>query len=639
MEISSWKRIVTPSLTLPAPCPPAPLPPAPCPLPSALRPPPSALRKYLALRGGFCAILLRMNRSLLFLSFLSLMTGSAPAADKPNIIFILTDDLGWSDLGCYGSPWKNTPHLDKLAAEGTRFTHAYASQPICSANRAALMTGRTPARLNVTDFIPGRPILPSQKMIRPQNAHQLALEEKTLPELLKPAGYSSALFGKWHLGGKSFGPLDQGFDHYYAGNADTKPTATEGGKGEYELTAKAIEWITAQPKDRPFFCYLAHHTPHIPLGAKPELEEQYNKAANPTYAAMMATLDDCTGQLLSALDTQGRTTDTIVIFMSDNGGLSIVEGLRTPATSNAPLRGGKGCLYEGGTRIPCLMRWPGNIRAGKTEANPIIATDLLPTLLDCAGVQLPENLDGISLRAFLTTGQRPARDTLFWHYPHYSNQKGFPAGSVRHGDWKLIESYDDGHLELYNLRDDPSETQDLTRTQPVLVQQLLGKLNDWKKSVNAQPMQGPNPDYSPTATWNLARPGKDGVVQLHASHAEVLGTMLRYEPNPAKNTLGYWVRKEDQAAWDFQLPAAGRYRVTVLQGCGPGNGGSLVHVLVGSTPLPFNVQQTNGFQDFHPVPVGEIDLPAGRTRLTLAPQTKAAAAVMDVRLVSLEPVK
>jgi len=191
---------------------------------------------------------------------------------------------------------------------------------------------------------------------------------------------------------------------------------------------------------------------------------------------------------------------------------------------------------------------------------------------------------------------------------------------------------------LYNLRDDPGETQELSRTQPVLVERLLTQLRDWKKSVNAQPMQGPNPGYDPQATWNLATPGKDGSLQLTAASAEVTGTMLRYEPNPKKNTLGYWTRKEDQAAWDLQVPVAGRYRVTVHQGCGPGNAGSLVQVIIGGSTLPFTVQETTGFQDFRPVPVGEVDLPAGRTRLTLAPQTKSAAAVMDVRLVTLIPV-
>ena len=559
------------------------------------------------------------------------------AATPPNVVLILADDLGAHDLGCYGSPWKNTPNLDRLAAEGLRFTQGYAAQPICSANRAALLTGRAPARLGLTDFIPGRPILPSQKWIRPQIPLQLPLAEQTLPERLQPAGYASALFGKWHLGDAPFGPLEQGFSHYYPGQANTTPSATEGAKGEYDLTDHAIAWIAAQPKDHPFFCYLAHHTPHIPLGAKPELEEQYAKSPNPTYAAMVATLDDCTGRLLRALESQGRSADTLVIFLSDNGGLSTEEGLRTPATSNAPLRGGKGCLYEGGTRVPWIMRWPGHLPAGRSDATPIIAFDLLPTLLAFANLPAAPDLDGLDLSNFLTKGQRPARDTLCWHYPHYSNQKGFPAGSIRHGDWKLLESYDDGHLELYNLRDDPSETQDLARTQPLLVHQLLAQLGDWKKSVNAQPMQGPNPAYDPLATWNLAQPEPNGAIQLHASQAEVIGTMLRYEPNPVKNTLGYWVRQEDQAAWDFQLPAAGRYRITVHQGCGPGNGGSLVHVLVGPATLPFTVQETKGFQDFRPVAVGEADLPLGRSRLTLAPQSKAAAAVMDVRLVTLEP--
>lgn len=569
---------------------------------------------------------------------------TASATRPPNVVLILADDLGWSDLGCYGSPWKNTPRLDQLAAEGMRFTQAYAAQPICSANRAALLTGRAPARLHLTDFIPGRPILPSQKLLRPQMNLELPDAEVTLAERLKPAGYTSALFGKWHLGAPPFTPERQGFDVYFPGKANTTPGADEGGKGEYELTAKAIEWIAAQPVDKPFFCYLAHNTPHIPLGAKPELEEKYSKATNPTYAAMMETLDDCTGRLLDALAARNLTENTIVIFMSDNGGLSTEEGIRTPSTTNAPLRGGKGCLYEGGTRVPLIIRWPGHIRAKITETTPVVSMDLLPTLTAIAGLrplapQDPAAPDGIDLSAFLTTGKKPSRDTFFWHYPHYSNQKGFPAGSIRQGDWKLLESYDDNHLELYNLRDDPSETQDLARTQPLLTDKLLTRLREWRKAVNAQPMGGPNPAYDPLATWNLAKPSPDGILRLHAADAEVIGTMLRYEPNPKKNTLGYWVRKEDQAAWDIDLPAPGRYKVTVHQGCGPGNGGSLVHVLLGSNTLPFTVLETTGFQDFQPVIAGEADLPAGRTRLTLAPQSKTAAAVMDVRLVTLTPVK
>ena len=573
----------------------------------------------------------------LFLYLLLLV--SCSAQEKPNIVLILADDLGWADLGCYGSPWKNTPALDRLAAEGVRFTHATTAQPICSPARAALMTGRTPARLHLTDFIPGRRVMPSQRMLKPEMKQQLPLEEETLPELLKKNGYATGIFGKWHLGGEGFGPKAQGFDHYFAGPANTTPSATEGGKGEYELTARACEWME-QTKAQPFLCYIAHNTPHIALGAKKELEDKYRQsgAANPTYAAMMESMDDCVRLTLEKLEALALREKTIVIFLSDNGGLNIIEGANTPATTNKPLRGGKGGLYEGGLRVPLIIRWPGQVPAGKVESTPVISTDLVPTLLAATGTApSAQPSDGVNLVPLLTGGKKPARSSLFWHYPHYSNQRGFPGGAVRTGDWKLIESYDDGHLELYHLAEDPSEMQNLALSHPTRVADMLAALRSWRTEMNAQLMRGPNPDYNPLAAWNLIFQGPKGALQLPASLAEVHGSMLRYEPPPHKNTLGYWTRAEDWASWDVQINEPGEFAVRLRFGCGNSNGGSEVDLSIAGQTLPFTVKETGGFQNWQEVELGKVTLPAGRHTLSIRPKTKKGPAVMDAQLVTLSP--
>ena len=575
----------------------------------------------------------------LFLALL-LLSLPCPAQDKPNILLILADDLGWSDPGCYGSPLKNTPALDKLAAEGVRFTTACTAQPICSPARAALMTGRSPARLHLTDFIPGRRVMPSQRMLKPEMKQELPLEEETMPELLKKSGYATGIFGKWHLGGEGFGPQEQGFDHYFPGTANSTPSATEGGKGEYDLTAKACEWME-QNKDKPFFCYLAHNTPHIPLAAKKELEEKYRKAGavNPTYAAMLETMDDCVRVTLEKLDALQLRGKTIVIFLSDNGGLNVVEGVNTPATSNSPLRGGKGGLYEGGLRVPLIIRWPGKVPAGKVEPTPVISTDLVPTLLAATGTaSSSQPCDGMNLLPLLTSGKQPERASLFWHYPHYSNQRGFPGGAIRSGDWKLIESYDDGHLELYHLAEDPSEMQNLALSHPSRVADMLTALRTWRAEMNAQPMRGPNPDYDPLAAWNLIFQGPKGSLQLPASLAEIHGSALRYEPAPHKNTLGYWTRAEDWASWDVQVDRPGDFRITMRFGCGSGSGGSEVEINLAGKSLAFTVKETGGFQTWQEADLGSVTLPAGRHTLSIRPKIKKGAAVMDVQTVRLEPV-
>jgi len=410
---------------------------------------------------------------------------------KPNIVFILTDDLGINDLGCYGRREHHTPHLDALAAAGTRFTSAYCAQPICSPSRAAIMTGKNPARLHLTTYLPGRPDCPSQKLLHPIIRQQLPLEEKTLPEYLKEAGYISACIGKWHLGGKGFGPAEQGFDVVHAGRPNTTPSETEGGKGEYDLTAHAMKFVE-ENRSRPFFLYLAHNAPHIPYAAKEPLVAKNNKAFEPVYAAVIETLDDTVGLLLAKLDTLGLAKNTIVIFTSDNGGLHVPEGPHEKITHNTPYRAGKGFLHEGGLRIPLIVRWPGRVPAGRIVTAPMVNSDWAPTLLEMCGQPVPSGLDGVSLASLLAGGDAPKRP-FFWHFPHYNNQGGQPDGAVRDGDWKLIEYYEN-RAELFNIAKDISEKTNLAAAEPKRVKQLRVKLSAWRDAIGVQ-TNPPNPKF------------------------------------------------------------------------------------------------------------------------------------------------
>jgi arylsulfatase A len=430
-------------------------------------------------------------------TFLCTMAAAAAAESRPNIVFILADDLGINDLACYGRAEHRTPNLDRLAAQGVRFTSAYCAQPICSPSRAAILTGRAPARLHLTTYLPGRPDCPSQKLLHPVMRQQLPVAEKTLAEHLKEAGYATACIGKWHLGGKGFLPTDQGFDVYRPGKAVTRPSDSEGGKGEYELTRWAEEFMEAN-RERPFFLYLAHDSPHIPYSAKTNLVARNAGAFNPVYAALIETLDDSVGRLLAKLDALGLATNTMVIFTSDNGGLHVPEGPHPTITHNAPFRAGKGYLYEGGLRIPILARWPGRIPAGRVIDAPVINTDWLPTLLDCAGLPRPGNIDGASVRDVLLGKGRGGSQRLLWHFPHYTNQGSQPAGAVREGDWKLIEHYEDGRLELFNLAQDIGETNNLAAKEPRRAARMARSLASWRRTLAAQ-TNAPNPDFQVAA--------------------------------------------------------------------------------------------------------------------------------------------
>jgi arylsulfatase A-like enzyme len=600
----------------------------------------------------------------------------AGAAPRPNIVFILADDLGINDLSCYGRKDQPTPQLDKLAQQGTRFTTAYAAQSVCSPTRAALMTGKTPARLHLTTFLPGRGDTSSQLLLHPKIEMQLPREEKTLAEVLKPAGYSSACLGKWHLGGQGFLPTDRGFDLYFPGHANTKPSATEGGKGEYELTERAEKFIEAN-RDRPFFLYLAHNCPHVPLAARPERVEKHKDAFNPVYAAMMTTLDECVGRVVAKVDALGLAERTIIVFMSDNGGLHVPEGPQTPATHNTPYRAGKGFCYEGGLRVPLIVRWPGKVKAGAVAEAPVITTDLFPTLLDIAGVEVPAKLDGVNLAGPLTRGEAWPSRPLYWHQPHYTNQGGRPAGAIREGDWKLIEHYEDGRCELFDLAKDPGEATDLSAREPARVADLRGKLEKWRREVKAQENTG-NPQFNgrpwrrlyqevdvshlpaemtaaaaskKLEAWRnlmnavLPRKGQEpapgtepgsGAILLHARDAKVHGSKLRYEAEPHKDTLGFWTQQGDWAEWEFEAANAGTFEVELLQGCGKGSGGAEVEVSIDGQTLSMKVQETGHFQRFIPRSIGTVKLTKpGRYRLKVEAKAKPGAAVMDLRRIVL----
>jgi arylsulfatase A len=415
------------------------------------------------------------------------------AVDRPNILFILCDDLGINDLHCYGRPDHRTPNLDLLARQGMRFTCAYCAQPICSPSRAAILTGKAPARLHLTTFLPGRPDCVSQKVLHPEIQMQVPLTEKMLPRYFREAGYVTAAIGKWHVGGRGFGPLEQGFDVYHAGQANTKPSATEGGKGEYDLTAFAERFIETN-RDRPFLVYLAHNSPHIPYDAQKPRIEANAQAFEPVYAGVIETLDDTVGRLLAKLEALKLADKTIVIFTSDNGGLHVPEGTHPKITHNTPYRAGKGFVYEGGLRIPLIVRWPGHVPAGKMVDAPVINTDWIPTLMDLAGLPAPLGLDGVSFAALLT-GRGPApHGPLFWHFPHYTNQGSRPSGAMRDDNWMLVAYYDEEALELYDLNSDIGERQNVAAQQPERVAEMRAALAAWRKEVKAQ-SNTPNPNF------------------------------------------------------------------------------------------------------------------------------------------------
>lgn len=453
----------------------------------------------------------------------------AASAKQPNFVFFLVDDLGYMDIGANNpNTFYETPNVDRLASQSVRFTNGYAANPVCSPTRFSIMTGKYPSRANATNFFSGRRA--GRFLPAPLN-DRMPLSEITLAEALKEAGYQTAFLGKWHLGpSEQFWPEKQGFDINVGGFSRGSPPGgyfapyknprlEDGLKGEHlttRLTDESLK-IIEKFQDKPFLLYLSFYTVHTPLQAPKDLVAKYQAKAeklagkpefadeeqvwpvktprkvrilqkHPTYAAMIETMDTSVGRVLAKLKELGLEENTVVMFMSDNGGLSTSEG---SPTSNLPLRGGKGWLYEGGIREPFLIRWPGGAKAGTTCDVPVISTDFYPTILDIAGLDAKptQHLDGVSLVPLLKDNGRIAERPLFWHYPHYSNQGGMPGGAVRTGEYKLIERFEDGRVHLYNLRDDIGERVDLAKEQPDRVNKMRRQLHAWYKRVDAKFLQ------------------------------------------------------------------------------------------------------------------------------------------------------
>ncbi len=522
-----------------------------------------------------------------FLIILTLVANTPPPAvqaeeSRPNFVFFLVDDLGWSDVQCYGSAFYETPAIDQLAAEGLQFTDAYAACHVCSPTRASILTGKYPARLGLTDWISGRRDFSFQRLLNVRGLQQLPFEETTIAETLQAAGYRTAAIGKWHLGKEPSGPTAHGFDvdipQNHSGGAPKTfhaPFRMQGlddRPGDYltdRITDEALRFID-ESRDRPFFLYLAHFAVHDPIQGREDLVMKYlNKrtegsrtsavrrglefalegnpdAATPLtpldlkvrlklpewaghrrlpertikikqyqdnvqFAGMVEAVDQSLGRIVAKLKESGKYDNTVFVFFSDNGGMSganfgnpnrviVEEHLdRAYSTSNLPLRGAKGWLYEGGIRVPLIIRVPGSDQAGKTNATPVISTDFYPTLLELADLPaLPDqHVDGVSLVPLLEGTPTLGRPAIFWHFPHYSNHgQQSPGGAVRAGDYKLLEYFENGTVQLFNLKEDLGEQDDLSRLERGKVDELRALLHDWRNDISARMMK-PNPNYLP----------------------------------------------------------------------------------------------------------------------------------------------
>lgn len=465
-------------------------------------------------------------------AFVPGLPGCAGRTLPPNIVFFLIDDLGWTDTGIYGSTFYETPNIDALAASGMRFTDAYAASPVCSPTRASILTGKYPARLNITDWIGGA----QRGMLLPaEYDHQLPLEEVTIAEVLREAGYATGFVGKWHLGDDPYLPEAQGFDLNVGGHGAGQPASyfypyrapegrsdywdvphlTGGSDGEYltdRLTDEALRFVEAN-RERPFLLYLAHYAVHTPIESKPDLRERYRAKADalpppdgpafveesgraftkrrqdhPAYAGMVQSVDESVGRVVTRLAELGIAERTIVIFMSDNGGLTTLAGSRNAPTAVVPLRAGKGWLYEGGIREPLIVSWPGVTEPGSTSSLPVISTDFFPTMLAMAGLaQRPDlHRDGRNLTPLLRGTGPLDREAIYWHFPHYHGSGNRPSGAVRAGDYKLVEWFEDGRVELYDLRRDIGESTDLSTREPERAAALRAMLVRWREEVDAR---------------------------------------------------------------------------------------------------------------------------------------------------------
>jgi arylsulfatase A len=514
------------------------------------------------------------------------------APKKLNVIFFLVDDLGWADLGYEGSTLYHTPNIDAFAKRAVRFSNAYSTCPVCSPSRASILTGEYPARLHLTDWLPGRKNFPFQKLKNANTVQHLPYDQPTLPHVLKDNGYHTAIFGKWHLGEEMDSTQRQGFGLHVPDWNRGWPNETyfspyglkglEGGpNGEYltdRLTTEALKWVETN-KDQPFFLYLAHFAVHDPIMGRGDLVVKYEHELNqrphasgapfvlegnpddanplspekltalmkqdkrfdafgllpqrtvkikqhqdnPQFAAMVESMDESLGRVLAKLKELDLDQNTVVIFFSDNGGMSAMN-LGNPqksgskykldkqySTSNLPLRGGKGWLYEGGIREPLLIYWPNGTKNGTVCDTPVIGTDFYATILDMLQVHAThaadDGKDGVSLVPLLKgeASDKLVNRPIYWHWPHYSNHGAqSPGGAVRLGNYKLIEYYENNTVQLFDLQNDPAEQHDLSHTATDKARELTSLLHAWRKQVNAE-MPVPNPDYDPTKHWPISK--------------------------------------------------------------------------------------------------------------------------------------
>lgn len=501
--------------------------------------------------------------------------GCQKTKNKPlNIVFFLVDDLGWRDVGCYGSTFYETPHIDKFAEEAVRFTDAYAACHVCSPTRASILTGMYPASINLTDWLPGRLDFPFQKLKNVKINQHLPYNISTLPQVLKENGYQTAIYGKWHLGEDSASTARQGFDKRvpdwnkgWPNRGYFSPFGLKGLEGSPDstyltdkLTDEALSYLE-ENKNNPFFLYLSHFAVHDPIEGrkdlvkkyKTKLEKQTNEKEipfiyegnpdsqnlpgqgkngekkgyrifedgtvqikqhqdNPEFAAMVESMDESFGHVVAKLEELKIDDNTLVVFYSDNGGMSAANFYNPErrisknkldkafSTSNLPLRGAKGWLYEGGIRVPLLIKWPGKGLQGAVCNVPVTSPDFFPTILEMTGIKdkQAKNKDGVSITSLITGENEIDREAIFWHFPHYSNHgMQSPGGALRSGDYKLLEYFENNTVQLFNLKEDIEEQHDLSLDEPEKVKELQSLLHDWRESVDAKMME-PNPEYQST---------------------------------------------------------------------------------------------------------------------------------------------
>jgi len=432
--------------------------------------------------------------------------GKGGKGRRPNFVFLLVDDLGYSDLASFGNTFHETPNVDRLGREGMTFTSAYAACAVCSPTRASIQTGKYPVRLGITDWIPGERHKDRPLVTKPTRT-EMPLGEKTIAEALEEHGYRTAFVGKWHLGGKKFYPQHQGYEINIAGNDKGQPIhgyfspydldqLKNGPKWEYltdRLTEEALAILDrfGKRRDKPLLLFMSYYTVHMPIQSKPDLKRRFQEIKkehpdphwkNAAYAGMVASMDESVGRILKKIEELGVEKDTIVFFMSDNGGVDYAH-----VTSNYPLRAGKGRYHEGGIREPMIVRWPGVTRPGSRCDVPVISMDFYPTMLEMAGLPLdPEqHEDGLSLAPLIKGTGSIERDALFWHYPHYHGSGATPCSAIRMGDYKLIRYYEDGRKELYDVKRDIKERKDLAQAMPEKVAALEARLDAWLKETGA----------------------------------------------------------------------------------------------------------------------------------------------------------